>query len=192
MTKEQISELIKLLTDKGVFFADGLTKTEIGAIKQKFNVVFPPDLARFLMTALPTSDDFVNWRKGLALKEIEMKIRKRMEWPFDGMVFDIENNNFWVDNWGQKPDTVEERKKIARQHFDKYPKLVPVYSHRYIPNEPFEDWNPVFSVHQMDIIYYGYDLPTYFANEFNFSLTDTFAIPNKPKRTIRFWSDWTA
>jgi hypothetical protein len=43
----------------------------------------------------------------------------------------------------------------------------------------------------MDIIYYGYDLPTYFANEFDFALTDDFELPEKPKREIEFWSDWT-
>jgi hypothetical protein len=42
----------------------------------------------------------------------------------------------------------------------------------------------------MDIIYYGYDLATYFANEFNFKLTSEFKLLDKPNREIDFWTKW--
>ena len=41
------------------------------------------------------------------------------------------------------------------------------------------------------LFYYGYDLATYFANEFNFTLTDDFELLDKPKKEIEFWSEWT-
>lgn len=104
------------------------------------------------------------------------------------MRFDIENNNFWVKNWGQKPENLEEQLVIAADKFKGYPKLIPIYSHRYIPMEPNIVDNPIFSVHQMDIIYYGYNLADYLSNEFKFTLSDNFETLTKPKHDIQFWS----
>jgi hypothetical protein len=46
------------------------------------------------------------------------------------------------------------------------PRLVPVFSHRYLPAEPHLSGNPVLSVYQTDIIYYGSNLKRYIAHEF--------------------------
>ena len=106
------------------------------------------------------------------------------------MLFDLQFNDFWVDRWGNKPSNFESKVSIAKKNYETHPKLIPIYSHRYLPSRPNETGNPIFSVHQMDIIYYGYDLATYFANEFQFELpSQYFEIPEKPKRTIEFWSD---
>jgi hypothetical protein len=56
--------------------------------------------------------------------------------------------------------------------------------HRMMPDEPREAGNPVFSVHQTDIIYYGFDLLDYLRNEFK--LRDRDPWPEKV-RPIRFW-----
>jgi hypothetical protein len=39
-------------------------------------------------------------------------------------------------------------------------------SHRYLPEKSHEPGNPVFSVYQADVIYYGADLIDYFEREF--------------------------
>jgi hypothetical protein len=44
--------------------------------------------------------------------------------------------------------------------------LVAVYGHRYIPAEPGLAGNPVFSIHQSDVIVYGSSLASYLAAEF--------------------------
>jgi hypothetical protein len=62
-------------------------------------------------------------------------------------------------------------------------------AHRYIPEEPHERGNPVLSVYQSDIIYYGADLDDYFRRELDFALDPQGARPLTPKRRIRFWSD---
>jgi hypothetical protein len=62
--------------------------------------------------------------------------------------------------------------------------LVPLISHRYIPSEPNEAGNPVFSVYQSDVIYYGADLADYFEHEL-----DGWAPVTTPIKHIRFWSD---
>jgi hypothetical protein len=68
-----------------------------------------------------------------------------------------------------------------------YPRLMPIYGHRYIPCLPHEAGNPIFSVYQTDIIFYGFGLANYFQNEFQIELPYGFEIPPKPKCTD-FWS----
>jgi hypothetical protein len=53
-----------------------------------------------------------------------------------------------------------------------------------LPDRPNLPGNPVLSVHQTDIIYYGFDLEDYFRNEFG--------LPNRKPwpaaiRPIEFW-----
>jgi len=191
MTPEQTKHITKLLTDKGVHFDSGLTADEVLQVETKFNFKFPPDLKLFLQTSLPTSDQFVNWRLGLKSKNEAEKIISQLDWPLEGTLFDLQSNDFWVDSWGNRPDNNDDKVSIAKRQYETYPKLIPIYSHRYIPSRPNENTNPVFSIHQMDIIYYGYDLATYFANEFGITLTDDFELLDKPKKEIEFWSGWT-
>jgi hypothetical protein len=49
--------------------------------------------------------------------------------------------------------------------------------------------NPVFSIWQTDIVYYGYDLVDYLAEEFNLKLPPNFGEIEYYK-PIRFWSYW--
>ncbi len=65
------------------------------------------------------------------------------------------------------------------------PTLIPLIGHRFLPSEPNEAGNPVFSVYQTDIIYYGANLEHYFNNEFRgWSASEDGAY-----RQIPFWSD---
>ena len=164
----------------GVTFASGLDDTEGVAIESQFAFVFPPDLRALLQAALPTSRDFVDWRGDAAL------IHKRMRWPYEGICFDIEHNNFWMLDWGERPANLPDAFKIAEKQVSAAPKLIPIYSHRYIPDDPQRSGNPVFSVWQTDIIYYGYDLPCYLQREFKFSISHSG--PSQPRR-IRLWPD---
>jgi hypothetical protein len=74
------------------------------------------------------------------------------------LAFDIENNGFWNQEWGEKPSGLEVALATAKRCFAAAPKLIPLYSHRYLPAEPVSAGNPVLSVYQADIIYYGRDL----------------------------------
>jgi hypothetical protein len=62
--------------------------------------------------------------------------------------------------------------------------LIPIYRHRMMPDEPLSPGNPVFSVHQTDIIHYGFDLADYLRCEFNLPGREPW--PTQV-RTIRFW-----
>lgn len=188
MTNLQIDELIKSLKGKKITFNKGLTHEEVGQIQEKFEFKFPPDLKHFLQTALPVSQGFYNWRQALVSEFVADAIRLQFQWPLQGMLFDIEENNFWVESWGQRPTVLTEQFLVAERNFKTYPKLIPVYSHRYMPGEPNMNDNPVFSVYQMDIIYYGYNLANYLAHEFRFTLSDNFENIQEPKHDIEFWT----
>jgi hypothetical protein len=164
-----------------VVFAPGLTDPEIQRAEQSYELVFPPDLREFLMVGLPVSDGWVNWR------EIDShKIRERLNWPWEGICFDIEHNVFWPREWGPTPLSLPEAFAYAKQKVDAAPKLIPIYSHRYLPNRPLTAGNPVFSLYQTDIIYYGANLWDYLESEFHFE-SPTHRL-REPIRQIEFWS----
>lgn len=139
----------------------------------------------FLSSALPLSNNFVNWRD--TSKENIESIYARIDWPLEGMLFDIEHNVFWYDSWGEKPDNLEEAFNICKEEFKKVPKLIPICSHRYIPSEPNEAGNPIFSVYQTDIIYYGENLASYLEIEFGFKKYEQMDVSSI--KDIRFWVD---
>lgn len=102
------------------------------------------------------------------------------------MCFDIEHDSFWLPAWGPKPGTSEAAQAMARRAVRAAPFLIPVFSHRYLPASPCEAGNPVFSVYQTDIIYYGFDLPSYLSAEFE--VPNPYPVPESPKE-IEFWSE---
>lgn len=176
--------LIKTLKAKGIKFSEGLNEQEMFEIETLYDVQFPPDLKEFLMVGLPVSKPFVNWRD--TSEKNRKQIKERLDWPLQGLLFDIENNGFWIDEWGTKPSSLQEAIERARREYEKAPQLIPIYSHRYIPAKPYEAGNPVFSVHQTDIIYYGVDLTTYFMVEFN--LMQQQNLDFEQIKEIPFWS----
>ncbi|WP_214481728.1 SMI1/KNR4 family protein [Bacillus sp. SM2101] len=180
-----VTKIVKRLGKAGIKFTSGLNESEITDAESLYNIKFPPDLKSFLMYALPVSEGFVNWRD-ISGKNVK-SINDRINWPLKGIIFDIEHNHFWIKEWGNIPDSLQGAIKIATLHYHKAPKLIPVYSHRYISSEPIENWNPIMSVYQTDIIYYGENLSSYLQKEF---------ILKKPKhldfnniKPIRFWSN---
>ncbi|WML46624.1 SMI1/KNR4 family protein [Neobacillus sp. PS3-34] len=178
--------LVALLKSKGVKFTTGLNDEEILDIENYYDLKFPPDLKAFLKFSLPISGNFVNWRDK-SNSNIEY-IEERLKWPLEGIIFDIENNGFWMDGWGEKPLSTVEAVRVATQEYNKAPKLIPVYSHRCIPSVPNESGNPVLSVHQTDIIIYGDNLITYLMVEFNLKHFNNINFDNI--KEIPFWSYW--
>lgn len=203
MTTEQAITIMKHLSQRGVGLEPGLSDREVSEAETKFGLSFPPDLRTFLQVALPLDPNtslqskqsqvnkFINWRLGLQSEAEAEHIHSRLDWPLDGILFDMKQNDFWMEDWGEKPDDYSEQVVIATNHYKTYPKLIPIYLHRYIPGRPNVSGNPVFSVYQTDIIYYGYDLPSYFANEFHFTLPEGFDLLERPNREIEFWSSFT-
>lgn len=134
-----------------------------------------------LQFAVPVGPKFPNWHHASF-----DDLRSRFELPLDGIYFDVEHNNFWLPEWGGRPSTPDGRREVVRRAIELAPRLIPIFSHRFLPSAPYADGNPVFSVHQTDIIYYGNDLAGYFHNEFRVPIPEWAA---KEARPIHFWDD---
>jgi hypothetical protein len=177
------ARLADVLRQRGIALAKGLSDAEVDRVQSTYDFQFPPDLRELLQHALPTGQGFPNWRNGS-----DAVIRTYLSWPAEGICFDVEENAFWMEGWGPRPAHTSEALVIAKQETSKAPMLIPIYGHRYIPDEPHLSGNPVFSVYQTDIIYYGNDLAHYFANEFwpgKYTWTEEH---ERSVRKIRFWS----
>jgi hypothetical protein len=162
-----------------VEFDTGLTDAEVVAVERRYEFQFPPDLRDFLQTAMPRGPQFPDWRSG-----DESILRDWLGLPLDGVLFDVEHNGFWLEAWGPRPDSLEAALQTAGELIAAAPRLVPIYGHRMMPDEPHEAGNPVFSVHQTDIIYYGVYLADYLRTEFWLPDREQWLARIRP---IRFW-----
>ena len=169
--------------DHGVNFEDGLTNGEVKVIESRFGFQFPPDLRAFLECGLPVGDRFPDWRSGP-----EDELRSMLELPVDGILFDVEQNGFWLPEWGNRPKSFAEAESTVRQLIKAAPTLIPIWGHRMMPDRPHLAGNPVFSVHQTDIIHYGCDLRDYLLHEFLCkSELGLWPVPLDSFRQIEFW-----
>jgi hypothetical protein len=167
-----------------VVFGAGLSQTEFQDIEVRYGFRFPPDLREFFSIGLPISNGWLNWRD-----DSTNHIERVLNWPYDGICFDIENNAFWIESWGKMPHALDDRFKIAKRAVTAAPKLIPIRGHRYIPDRPNEPDNPVLSVHQTDTIYYGCNLIDFFQNEFGKLFERKQHRLDGSIKRIEFWSD---
>lgn len=140
-------------------WADGLTEAEISEAETMHGLRFPPDLRTLLQSRLPCGPQWPDWRHPETVAD-------RLAWPWEGAAFDIEENAFWLDEFGPRPLQLEEALRVARPHFDAAPKLIPIFVHRSIVSVPYAPGNPILSVYQTDIICYGLDLADWISREF--------------------------
>jgi hypothetical protein len=173
------SRTFDLIRAKGISVERGLTAGELDCAEQRFGIRFPPDLVDLLREGLPTGADFPRWR------DLDAALETQLGWPLEGLLFDVEHNTFWIPEWGPRPADQATAKAIATAAIRGAPALVPVCGHRYLPSEPLDAGNPVFSVSQSDVIYYGHDLASYFEAELGSGYER--AIRFDAIRPIRFW-----
>jgi hypothetical protein len=171
--------VIGQLLERGIQFDPGLTDAEVSRVEEQFRFQFPPDLREFLQSGLPRGERFPDWRSGT-----DSALGDFLNLPREGILFDVEQNGFWLPEWGPRPGTLADALRITGELISDAPTLIPIYAHRMMPDEPQSAGNPVLSVHQTDIIYYGFDLEDYFRHEF--SLPGREPWPEQI-RTIRFW-----
>jgi hypothetical protein len=174
-----IAQALRRLSTSGVRLDRGLSDEEVSLVQGRFAFAFGPEHREFIQAAVPVGESWPDWRN-----DPEGDLRGRLDWPVDGVIFDVHNNGFWPASWGNRPDAKCDREREARAHLACVPRLVPVYSHRYLASDPQFAPSPVFSVHQTDIILYGDNLLDYVAHEFRVP-------PHHPSdRThVPFWSE---
>jgi hypothetical protein len=157
-----------------------MSPDELASAQEACGVAFPPDLCDLLAETLPTGRQFPDWRT--RARESFESFRATL---IAGIHFDVLHNDFWLTSWGEQPTDAAESLAVVTEQVYQAPALIPIYSHRAIPNEPEERGNPVFSLVQTDIMTYGHDLDDYLRHEFHLSPRVDQA---EPRRAIRFWT----
>jgi hypothetical protein len=188
-----VNYIKEILIKKGFTLEEGLSDEEFEKIENFYSIKFPISLRTLYKSFLPI--EFYNWRD--FSQDNVSKIKTKLDWPVEAMLFDVAANGFWKKCFGPKTNNIENDKNIVINYIKNasneiVPKLIPIYSHRYVPCYPDIMNMSVISVYQKDIIYYGYELEDYFKNEF-----DTIGISkekddiNYEKKPVEipFWTD---
>ncbi|MFI5893578.1 hypothetical protein ACIA5D_26080 [Actinoplanes sp. NPDC051513] len=169
----------ELLAASGRFpIAAGLTDDELTAIEREFGFTFSADHRAFLAAGVPTGRGWVDWRN-----PDRATLRERLAMPVEGVLFDVAENSFWYGGWGPRPPSDAESFAAARSYLMTVPRMIPVYSHRYLPAAV--PGQPVLSIYQTDVIHYGNDLLDWLNREF--SLGSPAGSMTRP--TVAFWRD---
>ncbi len=138
----------------------GMTQVELDGVETRYGIRFAADHRVLLGAGVPVGAGWPNWRDA-----DHGDLRGRLDWPVQGVLFDVEHNGFWHGGWGRPPEAVGERVRIARAELTGVPQLIPVFGHRYLPGIAGQVGHPVLSVYETDIIYYGADLADYLRRE---------------------------
>jgi hypothetical protein len=153
-TMTKIADLaIEALRHFKVGLGPGLTADQISTIEATYDFQFNADHAALLSQVSPAG--WVDW-----LGDPEV-VRRSLDWPVEGTIFDVEENGFWLADWDPRPATTSEAVDRARNYLAAVPRLIPIVGHRYQPAAPAPSGSPVFSVYQTDVIYYGADLAAF-------------------------------
>jgi hypothetical protein len=186
-------ELFQLLNSKQrvgnqlpiIYGARGLSSEQIASIEAQLGFRMPDDFAYLLRNVQDPGGVLFPWPQF-----DKRRYDASIEWVLHGIEFDIEKSHLWLERrWGKRPDTLSAALTIAREDFATWPRLLPICGHRFLPAEPCCPGNPVLSIMQTDIIYYGVDLAHYLLREF--VDRDYARHTHAPKiRRIAVWSDF--
>ena len=180
-----INTLFYQLKDKGIQFKNGLTDDEINKIEEIYRIVFPKWLRKFYILGVPFSEEndlFPLWSD---FSETNIaQIKARIQKPYKMLSREVQDG-FWLTSWGSRPESKEEALQKFGELSSAAPRLIPIYSHRYMPLIDGVDDPPVISISGSDVIYYGCNLHDYLQNEF---LNEEFAIPTDCIK-VPFWDD---
>ena len=182
---DKYKDIISKLKEKDVVINHGMSAQEMIEIEKFYNISFPVELKNLYSVGVPISNGFYNWRD-MSSKNTKI-IKNALKMPIKGLQSDLENGDFWCENWGLQPDNIEEAQRVLLKHYNNAPKVIPIYSHRYMPFIPENTNIPVFSIMGSDIIYYGTNLISYLDVEFGSKQYKDIMQANF--QHVDFWSD---
>ena len=176
--------ILKHLEAKGYFVAAGMTEEERGKVEEIYGFKFPQALADFYSCGVPCLSSAMPFPLWKDFNENNVRaIKKMIEDPINWLKEDVKDG-FWLKSWGKRPENEEEALEVFSRVAAKAPKLIPIYSHRYVPVIDGIDDPPVISTVGMDTIVYGANLSEYLQNEFFGGKLSTVSAVSIP-----FWSE---
>lgn len=175
--------IIKSLKSQGIIFEAGLTCEEISKIEKIYEIQFPKCLKEFLMEGVPISKGFYNWRN---FEQENIDFIKEIIYLPIKTIYELAAEVYWCDDWGEEPENEIDIAEKVREKLKNAPKLLPIYTHRYMPML-LDEQPPIVSIHGIDIIYYGENLEDYFHVEFGRKRQSEIRFENIDP--IPFWSE---
>ena len=179
----------------------GLTDAEFTRIEDEFGFRFADDHRAFLAAGLPVSvpyedppgvlrswdEPWPDWRDG-----DPAALRRQLAWPLECVENYVEHYGFWLEEWGSRPEALDDALAVALKELAEVPVLVPLYAHRFLPAGRGTHGHPVLSVYHTDTIFYGADLADWVLAEFRDEGADKPGpdrVRETPQATVPFWRD---
>lgn len=143
MTDQRVADLVEWVrTRPDCRVEPGLGDEELARAEETFRIAFPPLWRQVLAEVHPMGPAYPDWRRrGDATGDV-------VEAPYEGLLFDVAESDFWWHAWGRRPRRAAQRLDVARARLRDVPRLVPIQGHWYVA--PTDD-SPVFSVVQADL-----------------------------------------
>lgn len=115
-------------------------------------------------------DKGIKFDAGLTQNELE-KIYEIYKIKFPLSLKSFLTTEEYIPNSTHSPDqwckiSREQRVEVVAELYKNTPKIIPVYSHRFMPEMNDDNDPPVLSIHYGDIVYYGRNLQEYLLHEF--------------------------
>ena len=177
-----MDQIKRMLIEKKIKISNGMSEKEIKKVEKIYQIVFPKDYKEILKEFVL---DCNNWRD-ISEKNISY-LKDKINAPIEGIIFDIENNGFWMNEFGNKPKNIQERVNIFLKYIEKnnIPKLIPILNNTYMICDENSEY-PIVSVIQKDIIILSNNLINYFEQKLNISKQNELYFRNIK---IPFWSN---
>ena len=93
--RDLIAQSVERLRAGGVRLDRGLSDEEVSQVQSKLAFAFGPEHREFIQTVVPVGERWPDWRN-----DAEENLRGRLDWPVEGVLFDVRNNGFWPASWG--------------------------------------------------------------------------------------------
>jgi len=164
---------------------NGVSNAQLREVEGAVGANLPFEIGLLLVMGVPDGDDWWRWDDpAQSFSQWQSSLR-------DGLLFDVEHNEFWLQSWGPQPTEGSDRLSLAAEAFAQAPPLFPLFGHRAVPlaiarDETSSDSNPILSVVQTDVIVYGTDLAQWLHREFDVALP---MWPPTDTRWFPFWSE---
>jgi hypothetical protein len=156
----------------------GLRAEEFDAVERLWGFRFAPDHRAFLAGGLPLGQGWPDWRS-----PDRHAMRTLLNWPVDGLLFDVEHHGYWHSEWPERPVDPADALAVAHAALSRWPVLVPLHGTYYLPAGPDLFGHPVLDVFRSAVRPLGADLADWVEQSFVAG-----ASTRDPKPTVEFWT----